>query len=270
MGEKNSSLTRVQPIFDALLDAAPDGQGWLQRLCAMAAETRPIAAAPTNVGSFAETPPRGRRMGKVFERIVPPPAAFLRWLLEHPERMEIRNPVTFGATSEVAIQWRRKLFSGNPSEREAAQEEGLRKLAIGGANGSARKWWSFEGFSHVDCCLITEQLVLFVEGKRTESVSPSTRWFTQRSQLWRNVEAARQLAAGKQFAVILAVEEVVEGETALSLAEQTVADSYPHCEEAERSDLAKHLLGFVTWRQLVAEFALPDECLPDTINPQRR
>jgi hypothetical protein len=36
MGEKNSSLTRVQPVFQSLLDRRPTGEGWIERLCAMA------------------------------------------------------------------------------------------------------------------------------------------------------------------------------------------------------------------------------------------
>jgi hypothetical protein len=46
--------------------------------------------------------------------------------------------------------------------------------------------------------------VRLIEGKRTESVAP-TLWVKQRSQLWPNVEAAEQFAAGQDFGIILAV-----------------------------------------------------------------
>jgi hypothetical protein len=53
MGEKNSSLTRVQPVLNPLLTAWPDGEPWLSELWSMAALTRPGAAVPTpaNIGS---------------------------------------------------------------------------------------------------------------------------------------------------------------------------------------------------------------------------
>lgn len=57
-------------------------------------------------------------------------------------------------------------------------------------------WWRFEGSSHIDCVLETDRLVVTVEGKRTETLSPATHWYPSRSQLGRNLEAARQLAKG--------------------------------------------------------------------------
>jgi hypothetical protein len=264
MGEKNSSFTRVQPVFDALLDKDPTGGKWLQRLCEMAASTRPEAQFPSSCGKLiaAETPARGARVGKVFERIVAPPTAFLRWLLEHPKQMDVRNLETFGtAEGSSAREWRRKLFSSDQALRQEAINEGVRQLEAKGARGSGRRWWAFEGFSHIDCCLITDSLVLFVEGERTEAVSPSTLWFKQRSQIWRNVEAAREYAAGREFVVLLAVEGAGEGESALEAAASGLAGSYPHLSKEEAADLARHLLGYVTWRGIVEEFGLPESCL---------
>ncbi len=73
-----------------------------------------------------------------------------------------------------------------------------------------------EGFTHVDACFETEECLLLVEGKRTETVSPSTRWFESRNQLWRNVEVAGELAAARQFGVLVAVENEADGRKALA------------------------------------------------------
>jgi hypothetical protein len=205
------------------------------------------------------------RLGKVFERAVPAPTAFLKWLLENPDRMQVDDESTFGATSETAREWRRKLFSTDPILRSEAQREGLARLAERGAVGSSHAWWAFEGFTHVDCCLITEHSVIFIEGKRMETVSASTRWFAQRSQLWRNVEAAEQFAKPKDYAVILGVEHPHEGTAALQEAERTLADSYPHLSAERREELSRHLFGFVSWPELVERFALPADCLLDEI-----
>ena len=72
MGEKNSSLTRVQPVFNELLNQWPSGERWVQRLCEMAAQTRSNVQLPTSIGPLLEAEaPRDQsaRMGKVFERI---------------------------------------------------------------------------------------------------------------------------------------------------------------------------------------------------------
>jgi hypothetical protein len=270
MSENNSSLTRVQPVLNPLLTTWPDGEPWVGDLWSMAALTRPGTAAPTpaSVGRLlpAETPSEpAARLGKVFERTVAPPSAFLRWLLEHPTAMEVRDPVTFGAKSDIARAWRTKLFSTDVTLIREAQDEGKRQLAKRLAERGRRKWWAFEGFSHIDCCLITDRCVLFIEGKRTDRVAPSTLWFKQRSQLWRNVEAAEQFAAGKDFAVILAVEREADGDAALTAADASLAPSFPHLPAERQRELSRHLIGFVTWLEIVTRFGLPPECLPETV-----
>jgi len=207
VGDRNSSLTRVQPVFDELLDQWPDGDPWLSELWDMATLTRPgvTLSKPVGLGSLlaSETPAaRAASQGTVYERAVAPPAAFLQWLLENPQKMKINDPKHFGAKSDQARQWRRKLFSDDKHLVSEAQDEGRRQIGKRLAQRGRNKWWAFEGFSRIDCCLITSQCVLFVEGKRTESVSPSTLWFDQRSQLWRTVEAGKEFAGDKEFAVL--------------------------------------------------------------------
>ncbi len=272
MGDKDSSLTRVQPVFNCLLNKWPSGEQWIETLCEMARRAHPGASVPTRIGSLLESEaPRDEtsRMRKIYERLVPPPTAFLRWLLQHPDQLQVRpNDQTFGTTTENAREWRRRLLRGTRQEREEMQREGLAALERRKGPGSYRKRWAFEGFSHVDCCLISRNCVLFIEGKRTDSVSPSTRWFKQRSQLWRNVEAAEEFAAGKQFGVMLAVESEPDGTNALAAAGVTLAGSYPHLAPEQRANLAAHLLGFVTWPQIAREFGLPPSCLIESVSAQ--
>jgi hypothetical protein len=52
-------------------------------------------------------------------------------------------------------------------------------------------WWRFEGVTRLDCVLMTENLVVTIEGKRTEGLSSSTEWYPARTQIVRNLEAAR-------------------------------------------------------------------------------
>src|SRR5215210_626085 len=103
---EDSSLTRVQPVFNPLLTTWRDGEPWLRELWSMAALTRPGAAmlAPVDVGRLLadETPADpAARVGKVFERTIAPPLAFLRWALEHPPALHVRDPLTFGAKSDT-------------------------------------------------------------------------------------------------------------------------------------------------------------------------
>ena len=275
MGDKNSSLTRVQPVFNELLNCWPTGEQWVARLCEMAALTRPTASLPANIGLFVEAEvPRDpqARLGNVFERIVPAPTAFLRWLISNADQMQCSDERSFGSREPKVQEWRRKLLRGTAEERSEARAEGLKALEYTQQTRPADrqgKWWVFEGRSHIDCCLITKQCVLFVEGKRTESVSAATNWFAQRSQLWRNVEAVKEFAAGKQFGVILAVENEPDGLNALDQATLTLAGSYPHLDAASREELSRGLLGFVTWRGVVSEFGLDESCLVEGVPKAR-
>jgi hypothetical protein len=258
---EGGQLTRVQPVFDELLDRWPTGHPWIAQLWEMAARKRPGVAlpAPSDVGNLLEsdTPvDRASRPGKVYERAVAPPAAFLRWLIEHPDAMQVRDPITFGARSDEAQQWRRQLFSKDPKLVAAAQREAIGQLEKRLGQRGRNKWWAFEGFTRVDCCLVTDACVLFVEGTRTDGVSPSTLWFQERDQLWRNVEAAREFSGAKQFGVIVAAQNEADGVAALAAAERSCAGSYPHLAADDRDELSRHLLGFVTWPEILKRFAI--------------
>ena len=77
----------------------------------------------------------------------------------------------------------------------SSAEEALQEIDAKQGKGSAQAWWAFEGFTHVDASFETDACLLLIEGKRTETVSSSTRWFKSRNQLWRNVEVAGELPA---------------------------------------------------------------------------
>ena len=262
MPDTIGSSSRVQTVFNELLDRRPFGDPWLEGLWTMAASTRPAHAAkcPASLGTLIieEAPSeRSARAGKVFDRPVAPPAAFLRWLLEHPEAMHVRDRETFGAKSDDVRAWRSKLFSSNPGDVRAAKDEGLRQLGSRLAQRGRNKWWLLEGFARIDACFVTDKCVLFVDAKSANRSQPSTAWFPMRTQLWRNVEGAKEFAGSRPFGVILGVEQEAEGVTALADAVASLDGSYSHLGDEEKAELASHLLGFVTWSDIISRFELP-------------
>ncbi len=266
MNNGDREMTRVRRVFDTLLDRSEKAPVWVAGLWEMAALTRPDADVPPPSEATAllasEAPAaREARQGTVYQRAVAPPAVFLRWLLDNPQLMEVADPATFGAKGADSRRWRGKLFSGEADLVSDARDEGLRQLGKRLAQRGRKKWWAFEGFSRVDCCLISETAVLFVEGQGAEPASPSTVWFPQRSRLWRNVEAAQELAGDRQFGVMLAVESEADGAAALAHAADTLVGSFPHLEGERRAELSTHLLGFVTWPDVVRTFDVP----PDSV-----
>ena len=56
-----------------------------------------------------------------------------------------------------------------------------------------------------------------------------------------------------------------DGTTALANAASSLAGSYPHLDSGQRAELSSHLIGFVTWPDVVTKFGLPPECLLDRV-----
>lgn len=151
---------------------------------------------------------------------------------------------------------RKKLLGGDKGVRN----EALSELDRFGACGSKKKWWSFEGFTSVDCLLETERLLVLIEGKRTEGIFPVTDWFPKRNQVIRNLEVARAMAGkSKEYAVLLCAEQHID------LPDDAWRKSLPHCQESEVEELKRHYLACATRAEIVHKLC-SDMRLPDTLD----
>ncbi len=257
MPDPAAAPSPIQTLFNDLIDRRPFGDPWMETLWQAAARTRPGTASkqPASLGSLiAEEAPteHGARQGKVFDRALAPSSAFLRWLLEHPDEMTVDDHDTFGAKSEDVRAWRRRLFSEDVDEVSAAKSEGLRQLTSRLAQRGRNKWWLFEGFARVDACFVTETTVLVVEHWRDSLTTSSSRWYPDRVQLWRDVDAVREFAGNRKYGVILAVDDEAQGRAALEAAAAAMSSSFPHLVFEEQEKLERHLLGYVTMSGLEA------------------
>jgi hypothetical protein len=273
-GQFNSSITRVRPFFCHLLARDESGADWLPALLAASPNAellpRDVRTRPGDLEAgllkqrkiLVSALDRVVSLERCFEYSVPPPTAFLRWLLEHPERLRWPTrgdgtPTSYGPRTQ---RWRQAFLSGDEHAAERAKSEGLKELALYGNGGSRRKRWAFEGFTEVDCLLATDRLVLFIEGKRNEPLSPSTDWFPARRQLVRNLEAAREYAGSRAAAVLLVAERPLAGE----LDGDAVAASLPHLKGKARAAVTRAYLGQTTWDSLCHALSVPRDILPKT------
>lgn len=273
-GRLNSSITRVRPFFSELFARDASGKTWLPKLLAAAPRAsvidgdvrqRPGLLLP----ELAERRDyRDRVLGRTiplprcFEHPAPPSQAFLRWLIEHPDRLRWPErppgvPVRYGDETQ---RLREALLYGPAAERDAVQAHALAELSRYGPVGSRRRWWTFEGYTEVDCWLETERLLLLVEGKRTEPLSPSTDWYPERNQLVRNLEVAGELASNRAAAVLLVSEQPVA-----ELTDEAIVASTPHLDDNARAAVAQRYLGQTTWRELCDRVGVDFDRLPRTI-----
>ena len=136
-----------------------------------------------------------------------------------------------------------------------------------------RAWYVFEGPTSVDVFLTTDELIVVLEGKRTEP-GPTTRtqWMAVRHQLLRNMDVALDLP-GKRRVVGAFIVEAERGlvevppnwqkMTDLTISPAALTKSLPHRSEAERARIAAGYLGATTWAAVVREFELPESLIAD-------
>jgi hypothetical protein len=176
MGKYNSSITRVAPVFDALMDRDATGRSWLPHLLRLGSRSAG-RIEQVQVGSLRSGHPRW--WGKQERRFEPPPA-FLRWLVANAQRPS--SHALWG--SGLARQKRELLVARHPGTIAEA-------LGLLEARSASRVWYVLEGRSQPDACLETEALLLVIEGKRTERHATTlTTWMgpsgstTTSSQWW--------------------------------------------------------------------------------------
>lgn len=268
----NSSITRVRPVFQQLLAKDPTGTSWLPQILRLSKSSGLSGGMGSDPGKVLPAVSQRRTYGdrvqgsieleRCFEFSVAPGASFLRWLVENPDRLTW--PLSEGRrlSYSATTQARREALVGlvSDSARSEAQASALRSLDRNGPEKSSRRWWAFEGFTEVDCCIETDRAVLIVEGKRTESLSESTAWYSGRNQLHRNLEAARELAAGREFGVLVVGEQEIP-ESAIGNPEAGL----PHLTAAERAELMSHYLGSLTWAQVCAATGIEYDSLPRNV-----
>jgi hypothetical protein len=263
----DSSLTRVRPFFEALI-TRDHGASWLGPLLKATPRGRSVfgdvLAAPGTLPPTLTAPRPKTGVRQCFEFRVAPPRGLLVWFVANPDELVWPKGQTY---SEEATRKRESLVLDKPAGTRAEVQAEAMGLAETRPT-TAHEWWRFEGTSMIDCMLMTERLVLTVEGKRRESTSAATDWYPKRSQLVRNLEAAKQLAAGRAWGSLLMSETPIAAGSDAGL-DAVMDDSAPHLTPAERRELHAHCLGNVTWQAACVAVGIEFAALPPTRAPAR-
>jgi hypothetical protein len=254
MGKYDSSLTRVVPVFDALMDRDATGRTWLLPLLRCGSRSTGRLSGITSSTLLACHP---RWWGK-NERRLDPPKALLRWLVAN-----ACAPASDDFWGGRATRTKRELLV---KRDPGTISEALRLL--GETSSTFRKWYVLEGRSQPDAFLETDTLLVVIEGKRTERKATAvTTWMSSRSQMLRHMDAAWEIRGGKRVLGLMVVEgrggaEAVAPddhwliEANAQVLEATMAKSLPHRGVSDRHQIAEGFLGVTTWQRLCAEFGL--------------
>jgi len=266
MGRFDSSLTRVQPVFNELYLKDKAGESWIEPLLKLASDSKSSLDGLT-LHNLVEAP--------IFELSAHPPKSFLRWLISNPEKLS-SPPEKFWEKWGSATRNKRKVFLKGDKN---VQIEALKELD-NCQNIPDRTWWRLEGVTKVDCALRTSNAIIFIEGKRTErGASKDILWYPNRNQVLRNLDCASEYTKNhglKYFFVMIVVEKDLfendhyrQEEVKNIVNPQTVKDSFPHLSEEEQKRLMNHYLGVTTWQNIVAKFNLREEILIDDVDSKQ-
>jgi hypothetical protein len=141
----------------------------------------------------------------------------------------------------------------------------------------AKAWYVLEGPSQPDVYLQTEEAIVVIEGKRTESgPTTTTSWMPGRHQMLRHMDCAWELR-GSRLVFGFFIVEGDGGAEAVGVpprwadaAAETVRPaalrgSLPHRTAAEQAEICRGFLGVTTWQRLCAELEIPWSALPDRL-----
>ena len=254
MGIHDSSLTRVQPAFNAL---GTHGAGWLERLLVLGSRASAVGLPPG--AHWAGAPLRS----PVFEHPCTAPMDHLRWLLQHSAELDRR---LLGRQAGSTKTKRTGLLNGDP----VVLKNALARLARpGGRSHGGGKWHVFEGATMVDCALFFEHVTVFIEGKRTERhLTGRTEWYQHRHQVVRNVDCLRvEPGRADRWYVLTIVEAGTPPEREAAALDDDLPAfrrALPALNQVEVDEARTHYLGFTTWQALAKEFGLPP--YPDRVS----
>lgn len=138
-------------------------------------------------------------------------------------------------------------------------------------------WHIFEGSTQPDVYLETEELIVVIEGKRTEhGPTTKTKWMNGRHQMLRHIDCAWEIRGHKKVVGFFIVESLndtadvpdawLEHEVD-ALSNTSVSSSLPHRGPEEQLKIATCFTGVTTWRKICEEFkdfGLSYQGLPET------
>lgn len=256
MGKRDSSKTRVAPVFNQLYGDDPTGCSWIPRLIKLPISGNTVSIKPNSRFTIKECGWDNN------EKKLKPPVALLSWLIRHP-----RKPVSGILSSDpTKAEKRRQWIEGS----DKIITEGLSLLSH---NSNGDDWYIFEGQTQPDVFIETDDLIIVIEGKRTErEPTTTTKWIRGRNQMLRHLDCAWEIHGGKQlfgFFIIegngLSVEVppqwIAYAEATVNSA--TITSSLPHRGPEEQQGIASCFIGVTTWQRVCKEFGIDWANLPD-------
>jgi hypothetical protein len=166
----------------------------------------------------------------------------------------------------VKAQKRRELIERSDARMRDA-------LSLLRSNPSGEDWHIFEGTTQPDVFIQTPDLMIVIEGKRTErETTKNIKWMSGRHQIWRHIDCAWEIKGRREVFGFLIVEGdglndqvpvhwMNEAQTTMS--QESLTSSLPHRGPEEQEAIRHCFMGVTTWQRICKEFGIDWDSLPD-------
>ena len=228
----NSKVTRVQPIFNWLKKSKISD--WAQILVDMSEGLNHKLKCGTVIDVVVN-----------LEKTVPASPTRLAWMLRNAERLR--------PNSERSCEELKKRMANH-----VAVSAALSKLEKETGVVALPRGLSLESSTHADCLIECEKVFIWIEGKRFDRLSFSTKWDKTRDQLARNLEAVQRLAQaeGKDYCLLICHEhDLNDREQKLVQGYRTgkLINGCPHISTEIRREFSQRI-GMVMWQDIACKW----------------
>ncbi len=247
MGKRNSSLTRVKPLFD-FINSDIDK---LNRFLELFKNTK----KRVKQNSLIEI-----RYGE-NEKKIPPSKSILIWMLQNLDTLnKVKNYGVKNIDSET-YKKRSELFSGNVKLIDEAINTIQTKTKI-----PDKGWYIFEGNTFPDIFIETSDAIFIGEAKRIENdITTKTIWLNQRDQLIRHIDSLLDQPKPIYSFYILEKEEYLKGtykkRMELYSKKDYFKENLKHRDDKIIERAFVSFIGFVFWENIADcfEISFPDK-----------
>ncbi len=256
MGKKDSSETRVWPVFNS---KDKTGCLWLPKFLVL-----PKGGNPLNLPSNADFEIEEYRLGD-NEKKLDLPISLLSWLIRHPQKLSKLSENNLNSDTEKDKKRKALLEGSNECLNEA--------LNLLRNNPQKENWHIFEGTTQPDVFIKTPDFIIVIEGKRTErEPTKSTKWMKVRHQMLRHIDCAFEISGKRKVIGFFIVEG--DGKNCdvpdkwISYAKETISSkviesSLPHRKPEEQICIASSFIGVTTWQEVCKVFGMDYDKLPN-------
>lgn len=239
MGIRNSTFTRVQPLFDYILKDCDK----LNKLLKLVNSNISVNG-PINIILYGDT-----------ETAITPPPSLLIWCINNLDELE--RPKNYGVKmTSPTYKKRESLFNKDKS----ATNDAL--MLLKNENIPQRDWYIFEGYTHPDFYIETDDTIIIGEAKRTEDkLTTTTTWLKNRDQLIRHIDSV--IDRQKRTLSFLIVDDPKMYNLDCYEKEVYFEESLKHRDNQTIKKIKESYIGCITWNKIANSFKLN---FPDTIS----